>query len=55
MNAPIIATATTAPMIEYSSIAVVDVVCGDEGLVNLTDIDMLDPLTVMLPDVLFAE
>ena len=54
MNAPISAIATTAPTIEYSSMAVIDA-ADDEGLLNLTEIDKLCPLTVMLPDVLFAE
>ena len=54
MNAPISAIATTAPMIKYSSIWVVGG-AEDDGLLNFMDIDMLYPLTVMLPEVLFAE
>ena len=54
MNNPMSAIATTAPVIKYSSIAVIDG-AGAEGLLNLTEIDKLCPVTVMLPDVLFAE
>ena len=54
MNAPISAIATTAPMIEYSSMAAIDD-AGAEGLLNLTEIDKLCPLTVKLPVVEFAE
>ena len=54
MNAPISAIATTAPTIEYSSMAVIDDE-GEDGLLNLTDIAILYPLTVKLPEVLFAE
>ena len=54
MNAPISAITTTAPTIEYSSMAVIDDE-GYGGLLNLTDIAILYPLTVKLPEVLFAE
>lgn len=54
MNTPIRAKTTNTTMIAYPTVTGGDGV-ADDGLVNLTDIDVLCPFTVMLPDVLFAE